>query len=300
MASYNGEQYLQKQLDSISAQTYTNWYLYVSDDNSHDKTPSILEQFRQKHPERVQWRSHRSNCGFIKNFFSLILGEKREEDFFAFSDQDDIWYPDRLQRGLDSLSRFSEESPVLYTSQTEIIDSHEKGQGLSLPFKQRPTLKEVLIQGSPTGNTMLFNRKAYQLIRKTDKEVYIPLSSHDWWLSLLVSGYGGTIIYDQNPTVRYRQHQSNHIGNGNTWIHRFSRIKKMLQGETRERNRQHLEALGKFPLLSPESKKILEEFEQVREASLSMRCLKMIKFGIWGRTLYSSINLALATIMGKI
>src|SRR5438105_1405223 len=99
MGTRNGAAFLREQLQSIEDQTHKNWILIVSDDSSTDETREILQGFCQSHPGKVFIRNGPSK-GVCANFLSLAIDRAIQADYFAFSDQDDIWHRDKLARAL--------------------------------------------------------------------------------------------------------------------------------------------------------------------------------------------------------
>ena len=101
LCTYHGQQYLVEQLDSFAAQSFSNWVVWASDDGSQDDTHTILETCRDK------WRDDRLSIqfgpakGFVANFLSLTCNANIQADYYAYSDQDDIWEADKLQRAVD-------------------------------------------------------------------------------------------------------------------------------------------------------------------------------------------------------
>ena len=300
LACFNGEKYLEEQLLSISNQTYKNWCLYASDDNSTDNTYTILEKFAAKHPSRVHLTRHQTTQGVSKNFLSLVLKDKIDGDFFAFADQDDYWYHDKLKRSVECLSKFSEEKPVVYGSRTEIVDKQKNNIGFSTLFKKKPCFKNALVQSIIGGNTMLFNQKARELIQKASKNVNVE-GHHDWWIQIVISGSGGHILYDPHPTLKYRQHEENITGTNLTWSGRFLRIVKLFHGRFKLLNDINIKFLQKSQhLLTPENRMIFDQFVTARTAPLTKRCLGIWKSGVFRQTFMGNLGLSVATILRKI
>ena len=89
MSTYNGEKYIQEQLESILTQTYHNIKIYVRDDGSSDQTLEILKKYENEN-KIILLKG--TNKGFIGSFLTL-LKECEEADYYAWCDQDDIWLP---------------------------------------------------------------------------------------------------------------------------------------------------------------------------------------------------------------
>ena len=97
LATYNGEHHLSTQLNSIINQSHTNWRIYARDDGSTDATKSILETFRDNHPNKIViLEDSRKNVGARENFSILMTASK--SDYIFFCDQDDFWLPEKLEK----------------------------------------------------------------------------------------------------------------------------------------------------------------------------------------------------------
>ena len=106
MCTYNGEQYLKEQLDSIESQDYKNWTLYVNDDGSKDNTLNILKSYQKKWGVKRMYIRQGPQKGFCQNFMQIITDKKIKADFYFLSDQDDIWMTYKLSHTLKKLSKF--------------------------------------------------------------------------------------------------------------------------------------------------------------------------------------------------
>ena len=118
MCTYNGEKYLVEQLESIAAQTHQNWAVYVSDDGSSDSTNQILSKYQDKWGKCRLFIQRGPSKGFAANFLSLVTNSKIHADFYAYSDQDDIFETNKLERAIKSLKENSLQIPSLYCSRT--------------------------------------------------------------------------------------------------------------------------------------------------------------------------------------
>lgn len=299
MCTYNGARFLEEQLESFIAQTHSNWKLYVSDDGSTDETRDILERYRQQLGlERVTVLAG-PRCGFGRNFMSLIQNSAIQADFYAFSDQDDIWFADKLERSLAALADKPEHLPAMYCSRTRLIDTHKGALGHSPLFEKTPTFNNALVQSIAGANTMLINHQARELLRAIKPNA--PIVAHDWLTYLIVTGCGGTTVYDGRPTLDYRQHASNLIGANTGFKQRISRLGKMCGGRFSQWSDQNLLALeGVSTHLSPSSQRTLALFKKARGSSFLKRLNLMRSAGIYRQTVLGNISLAIATGLNKI
>ena len=118
LATYNGEKYLKPQLDSILKQTYSNFRLLISDDDSSDKTKEILKEYAKK-DKRIILYFQEKNLGVIKNFEFLL--KNVENEYYMFSDQDDIWKEDKIEK---SINHIKETDSDLVYSDLEVVDEN--------------------------------------------------------------------------------------------------------------------------------------------------------------------------------
>lgn len=299
LSTYNGANFLARQLDSLLAQTHQDWTIYASDDGSSDTTLSILEHYRERlgFDRLVVFSGPRQ--GFAKNFLSLINRESVQADYFAFCDQDDLWLPERLALGLQQLRPVAQEIPTLYCSRTQLIDEDDRPIGLSPLFRKPPCFENALVQSIAGGNTMLLNQATRQLLTQTPPDVHIV--SHDWWAYILVTGCGGQVFYAATPTIGYRQHGRNIVGSNSSPRDRLVRVCKMFKGTFRAWTDDNLRALAFFSnRLSPRSQTTLHLFEQGRQASLLQRLTLMHRSAVHRQTLPGTLGLVAAAVLHRI
>lgn len=298
LGTYQGEDYLSEQLDSFEKQTHSNWRVYVSDDGSRDGTLSILETYQRTwSKERLSIYSG-PKSGFAANFMSLIDNSDCQADYFAFSDQDDIWEEKKLERALQWLEDIPSDTPALYCSRTKLVDKHNREIKLSTLFSKKPTFSNALIQSLGGGNTMVLNKAARELLCGT--RGHMPDISHDWWAYMVVSGCGGYVFYDAVPNVRYRQHEHNLMGTNLGLQGRFMRIRMLRQGYFRRWNDRSIAALRVMNnKLTPGSRNILGLFARARRKSLIPRLIGLRRSGIYRQTLLGNLGLLVAAVFGK-
>ena len=132
MATLNGEKFLAEQLQSIENQIHKNWRLVISDDGSSDSTVEISKQFQQELGNgRVEIRKGPKQ-GFCQNFLSMACDTNIRADFYAFSDQDDVWMVDKLAEAIKYFEESNESLlPRVYCGRTIITDENLKPIGLS-------------------------------------------------------------------------------------------------------------------------------------------------------------------------
>jgi glycosyltransferase involved in cell wall biosynthesis len=265
LASYQGEAYLAQQLESIAAQTYDVWHLWVSDDGSTDKTREIVAQFASLAPQRVELLD--GPCkGVTQNFFHLINSTSLDnpESLYAFCDQDDVWLPQKIAVAVAQYQsqRLSSEQPYLYCGRTEIVDENLRHIGHSA-IPMRPLgFGNALLQNIAGGNTMVFNSALLNILLRIN-----PLHSvlHDWSAYQVATGCGGVIHFDVECCLLYRQHALNQVGVKSGLISLISRLKKLCHGQNRSWNCKTEKAMMDIQeCLTLEAVKTLRIFNAIR------------------------------------
>ncbi|HXA48160.1 MAG TPA: glycosyltransferase family 2 protein [Burkholderiaceae bacterium] len=298
LCSYQGQHYLPEQLDSFAAQSDKNWTVWASDDGSKDDTRAILEAYRQKWGnDRLFIRSGPA-AGFVANFMSLVCNREIRADFYAYSDQDDIWESDKLQRAMDWLLTMPQDVPALYCSRTRLVDANDQEIGLTTLYVKPPSFANALMQNIGGGNTMVFNDAARALLCEAGADVTV--FAHDWWTYLVVSGCGGRVYYDAHPSLRYRQHGNNSLGASSGWGARFALLQKVWRGNTRIWNERHLLALQRLQMrLTEENRRMLDRFALARNQWLLPRLIGLMRCGVYRQTLLGNLDLILAALLKK-
>lgn len=211
MATYNGEQYLREQIDSILEQSYTDFRLLISDDMSNDSTRDILNEYVEKDSRVVVFLQNK-NLGVAKNFEYLM--KKVESEYFMFSDQDDVWQKDKIKESLDKILKT--DSDLVYTN-LEVVNqnleslnkSYWRLKGFEKKVKKYNNFDSLYLNNYITGSTMMIKSKWIpKILPLPQKSKYIL---HDYWTALIVSKFG-KMVYIDEPQVKYRQHVDNSIG----------------------------------------------------------------------------------------
>lgn len=299
LCTYQGEKYLAAQLDSFAAQTYPCWKLWVSDDGSTDATLDQLRAFSQLHkPGQVTLQAG-PRKGFVKNFMSLICEPALHADYYALSDQDDIWHPNKLERAVKWLREVPEEQPALYCTRTELINGAGQPIGFSPLFNRPPAFANALMQNVAGGNTMVMNNAARDLLVEAGAD--IDVVAHDWWIYIVVSACGGRVHYDSEPSLRYRQHGDNLIGANAGLSARLLRIKMLFQGHLKTWTNQHIQALSPLlPKLTPDNRRMYDRFISARQRSLFPRVVGIKRSGVYRQTLLGNLGLLAAALTNRI
>ncbi|MDO4343737.1 MAG: glycosyltransferase family 2 protein [Eubacteriales bacterium] len=203
LSTYNGEKYLEQQLDSIFAQTFENFILFVRDDGSSDHTTTILNAYQKKYPERMHIipNPEKKNLGYMASFW-VLLSECASADYYAFCDQDDVWLPYKLENAVSLLKEEDQQLPVLYFCNYEYCDADlnplHPAPAVSMPI----TLKDVLFYTPAFGFSIVINDTLRQMALSTSSRERLP---HDGWVQKIAAACG-KILYDPRIAAYYRRH----------------------------------------------------------------------------------------------
>ena len=276
LATCNGELYLQEQLKSIEIQTYPFWTLTVSDDGSTDKTLAIIESFSKRVTQNI-FILHGPKLGSsTTNFFHLINSAAIEDtkDLYAFCDQDDVWYNDKLERAVAWHAHQCAKATRLYCGRTEIVDKHLNFICYSPNIKNNPSFGNALVENIASGNTMVFNQTILLGLRKINPKHSVW---HDWTTYLVTTGLGGIVFFDYESCLLYRQHDSNIIGQNSSISSVLQSLIRNVIGRFRRRLDTNQQALmDLYIFLSPRSKEIFNDFITMRNSRTRIR--KFIMF----------------------
>lgn len=216
LSSYNGEKYIEDQINSILSQKEVDIELLVRDDGSSDSTCNIIKSINDS---RI-FLYKGENIGATSSFFDLIA-VAQEYDYYAFSDQDDIWDNDKILVAINKLKNLT--MPAVYSSNTRLVDENLNILHNTL-FVPKTELGSACIKNYVTGCTAVFNQSLMNMLKQ-----YKPQNApyHDWWINLVVLALGGKSIYDPVPHISYRQHGNNVVGASNHVIKKWKRRLKV-------------------------------------------------------------------------
>ena len=226
LATYNGSKYLAEQLDSILNQSYQNFLIVVRDDGSTDNTVAQLRDYADRHDEKIHLLEaddiNRGASGSFSCLIEYVLANQQalglDEAYMMFSDQDDVWFEDKIEKQLAVMleaERMNPETgpvPVLVHCDLQVVseqnvsisESFVRYQGLEITRNRFPNL---LVSNLVTGCTAFINESLARQSVPVAKQAVM----HDWWLALVATAFG-RLIYLEMPLVYYRQHENNTIG----------------------------------------------------------------------------------------
>ncbi len=213
----NGGRFLCEQLDSLFAQTDTGWHLTVSDDGSTDGTVGILQSYLERYPGRMAlYRSGKKFGSARDHFFALM--RVCTAGHVLFSDQDDVWFPDKVKKTraalADAEKQWGADTPILVFTDQTVADSALRPIAPSLMRYQQQYFghfdyRSILLQNVVTGCAAGVNRALIdKALACADTGQTIM---HDWWLAAVAARFG-RIVYLDESTMLYRQHGGNSVG----------------------------------------------------------------------------------------
>lgn len=218
LSAYNGEQYISEQIQSILHQTHAAVSILIRDDGSTDKTMQLLDQWVTTHPDKIKLIKG-TNVGVVSSFFELLRAADAEADYYCFCDQDDVWLDHKVEHAIARLnSSIYTEVPAMVFTSTYLTDDKLNRKGAwPKPPAQEPSFFNALYENIAIGATITMNRSARNLFINSQSVDSQKVLMHDWWFYLLVSAFG-TVIYDNKPSMLYRQHNNNVVGGSNSIV----------------------------------------------------------------------------------
>ena len=287
LAAWNGEAYIEEQLDSILGQDgleLDDLRIVISDDGSADRTREMLERYHEQFPEQIILK-HRSPERKEKdladgipaaagNFFWL-LSQAGDADYVMLSDQVDVWKPNKVEVLMNEMIclevQKGMEHPILVHSDMEVVDANLKTIHPSF-FKyqkcdpSRTEFSELLVENSVTGGAVLMNRALVKLLKERPQACFM----HDWWIALTASCFGTISCVDEGLYL-YRQHGNNTLGAKETGSVKdvAERMEASRAAQVEENYRQMAAQAHAFGTMYRE--KMSEEQKAVLRAYLALR-----------------------------
>lgn len=212
LATYNGEKYLEEQLESLLNQTYQEWIAYIHDDGSIDNTTEIIDRYCSIYPDYFIKIAGASTGGAKNNFYFLL--QEIEAPYYMFCDQDDVWKNDKIKKTFDKMQEEVDSPIKMVFTDLEIVDSEKNAIAPSLwdyySFDiSNITFNSILIRNIVTGCTMMINKELRDRMLCYKNVQNVPM--HDKWATLIALKFGKIFPLFES-TIKYRQHAGNEIG----------------------------------------------------------------------------------------
>ncbi len=260
LSTFDGARHLRPQLQSLAEQTYGRWILFWRDDGSSDETSALVAAFKDELGEErcIAVTTPEGHLGITGSFLAL-LRQVPPGHVVAFADQDDVWLPEKLARGVAALQVVPADQPALYCARQRLVDEDLSPLGLSPQSGHPAGFPAALTQNVATGCTVMLNQAAVALVAASEPP---DGTLHDWWSYLLISAAGGRLIADPVPVVLYRQHAANAVGAPHSTLRRGAMALRRGPDAFMQLFRRHVAGLlASGPALSAEAARDLRILE---------------------------------------
>ena len=280
MSTYNGQQFLAEQIRSIQEQSYTDWTLFIRDDGSSDNTKEILKDFEHQDSRIHLIDNDKSdNLGVIKSFHKLVNHDRA--DYYFFSDQDDVWLPNKLELSLKEAQNYLADLPLMVYMDLKVVNQDLEIMTESMVKSQshhaNTELVQELTENTVTGGVAMINHALAEMWQETD-----DILMHDWYLALLASAFGNLVFIDQ-PGELYRQHSDNVLG-ARTLSKRFKKwirphILFAVYWDLIKNSQKQARHLLQMPL-SQSNRELIEAFVTIMDKPMLERFRILRKYGL--------------------
>lgn len=269
MSTYNGEKFIEKQLDSIFIQqTDCEIELYVRDDGSSDSTLQILKNWEEK--IKINYVDTKNSLGAAMSFWEIVRNVPKA-DYYAFVDQDDVWDAGKLKCAIEKIN--NAEIPMLWFSNCRLIDADDnvikESKHVTRPVL---TIPSQLVCGSAQGCAMVFNNRAMEVVLGSKVE-YVPMHDIVFMVYILAEG---TVLYEDIPLFSYRLHGNNVVEkNGKSF---YRRVKDSLNQWFGRKNKYMISKFARSILeedisINPEDREYLELLIKCKKSLKARRCV---------------------------
>jgi len=228
LATHNPTETIEEQINSIYGQKSVKVKIYWGDDRSTEESKEYVKKLLAG-KNYVEIKD--TGVGATKNFLHLLRFPT--EEYIAFSDQDDIWLPEKLIQHI-SLIKDSSDLPALSHSNSMVLKNGKTSKKKSIC--QDHAFYQLSWQNCVQGCTILLNSKAQQLLNSMPQNYVL---AHDWWAAQVISLYG-RIFFNENVDLFYRIHSTNQVGLPRT----LERIKRSFLRTYKLQSQQALEILN--------------------------------------------------------
>lgn len=282
MSTYNGEKYLREQVESIMAQENVHTILTVRDDGSTDGTIRLVKELMREYPDRI--RLCRGNNVGYKRSFTKLLDYAEPADFYAFSDQDDVWMSEKLDKAVEMIVSSGEaEGVVLYASSDIVTDEELNQTGYHDVSDMPVSIESFYSRARIAGCTYVFTPKCRELSARFNhirfREGAVP--DHDFIVGTVALSCGQLLI-DGNAYIYHRRMRSSATSGGNGIIQRIKVESELVFGRNGVQSsvaRASLELLKGD--LDPEAEEFLTQVAEYKKCGrMKLLTDKRMKSGV--------------------
>ena len=285
MATYNGEKYIREQIDSILNQTYKDIRILIRDDGSQDGTVGIIKEYIEKYQTKIRLIEDDVKCGSsVSNFMQLT--KSATADYVMYSDQDDFWLSEKVEKTLQAMVELEEEigkgKPALTFARHKPVDVNlqpiQEDASKTQLSKCETGLNKLLVQNCVNGCLVMVNKPLYSILGDYSKDILM----HDWWSALIAVSIGG-IRKIPDVLMLYRQHGDNVVGSVNVKSFKY-RLSKVSDKNTRNMKYRYRDQAKLFyqrysSMMPEENKRVLEYFLSLYEEKSKIKRIKMLISG---------------------
>ena len=301
MCTYNGEKYIQEQVQSIIDNSVQDWNIIVSDDQSTDNTIRIIERFQNTYYGKIHLSVNKTKKGAIDNFLSSIytIGLRmNHDDFIMLCDQDDVWNTDKICRTLEGMKEqieiYGNDAPLLICTDVSVVDDqmdiiHGSFRKMNHYNINNLDFSHLMMENKVQGCTVMMNKSLAVMLDRLPHHA----SMHDGWLALIAAAFG-RIKYIDEPTMMYRQHAANVQGSveyKDDIKNKFSNLRgqRQIVMDTTAQIREFIEIYG--DRLSDKRKKEAQAFASLPQQNFVMRRYHIIRYHMWKSGVLRNIGL---------
>lgn len=228
MSTYNGESKIRKQVESILQQKDVDSYICIRDDGSNDETIEVIEDLAKEYSNKI-FVMQENNVGWKQSFLQLIYSADNIYDYYGFSDQDDVWFDNKIIDCIRLAEKDGYKGPQLIHCNSVSVTSDlktrsEQENRVATP----PSFEAAIATEYFQGCGMLWNKDAMNIIQK-----YKPFNkdiAHDYWVGLICY-LSGKIYFCEEPLFYHIRYESNSSEDGNRNKGRIKRLKTLLRGK---------------------------------------------------------------------
>lgn len=232
LSTYNGVEFLESQIESIRAQNCIDLTFFVVDDASTDSTVALLRDTIPAH--QLLLTVNETRHGLPGAYLWLLAHAPSGYDLYAFSDQDDLWHPDKLDSAWRALSAVTKGQPTLWVCNYDLLVNDKRELNTFLSNGPTPSFGNALVDGIGPGCSMVWNPALQQTLELPKPQDCVM---HDRWLYASAISLG-SVLQDTNELMTYRLHSNNSVGMDARLTSRVKRHWKAKQGQSASFERQ--------------------------------------------------------------
>ena len=296
MSVYNGQEYIEAQIKSIMEQkTSHEILLRIRDDGSKDNSRQVIESLIDKYPGRIELVVG-ENIGSNASFFKLIdLAEKY--DYYAISDQDDVFLPEKYEIACNRLAKEDNSIPLLFSATSYLVKNDMIPFGETRKKERELTIYNTVIQNICPGHNQVFNNALLSLLKKINSpsKIYV----YDMWIANIAMLYG-KIIFLNYPVTYYRQHDRNLMGAKKGKVGKLIMSYRRLIAGDGKRTREQLKYFLKENKEKLEQEGYFEEINAFLNAKTVSQRIKYVSHSkLYRQSYLETVAFKLAVIVGR-